>query len=200
MRFSAAKPVAVLYFTLENKFYSFVANIHRERPNEPGLRVYEVEVRQRGPETYVGRLDGAAMIFGETVNEVLESAIEFAKNSAINAFNNTIERREYLDKLRQMHEPKKRKLTPPTFIPVRLPDHRPQKKRVLDYMQLTGQIDPIVAWEKLGVFHLDRVIRELIKDHDIERNIVPVRNSFDERIEVPVYRYFGALRHDREPK
>ena len=63
-----------------------------------------------------------------------------------------------------------------------------QVQRVHDYLRGKGSINPMTAWNKLGVYRLSAVIFELRKQgHDIVTEEVKIRNTFDEDCRVAKY-------------
>ncbi len=70
-----------------------------------------------------------------------------------------------------------------------------QQGRLLTYLREHKTIQPLVAWERLGIYRLAAVIHRLRKDgHDIVTEEIDVKNTFGERVRVARYR----LRRPRE--
>ena len=65
-----------------------------------------------------------------------------------------------------------------------------QNYRLLDYLEQHGSIDPLRAWEILGIYRLAARINELRKmGEDIKTNMITVHNRFGEDIRVALYTY-----------
>ena len=65
-----------------------------------------------------------------------------------------------------------------------------QKRRVMRHLERYGKIDPIKAWNTLGVYRLAAVICELRKDGvEIETTDKDVKNRYGEKCTVAEYVY-----------
>jgi hypothetical protein len=63
-----------------------------------------------------------------------------------------------------------------------------QKQRLLEHLQLYGNIDPLEGWFALGIYRLSAVIFILKKDgHNIVTERKIVKNRFGEECEVANY-------------
>lgn len=64
-----------------------------------------------------------------------------------------------------------------------------QCERVLEWLQERGDLDPMTAWQELGVYRLGARIFDLRKaGHNIERQLKDVSNRFGETCRVAYYR------------
>jgi len=65
-----------------------------------------------------------------------------------------------------------------------------QDERLLDYLKDNGRIDPLQAWQELGIYRLSAVIFNLRKKgHNIISNRKNVKNRFGEVCRVADYRW-----------
>jgi hypothetical protein len=63
-----------------------------------------------------------------------------------------------------------------------------QAGRVLDWLQNRGDLDPMTAWNELGIYRLGARIFDLRKEgHAIERRMKDVSNRFGETCHVACY-------------
>ena len=64
-----------------------------------------------------------------------------------------------------------------------------QCERLLSYLELNGQIDPLEAWEQLGCYRLSARIKDLKNHgHNIITEHKTVLNRFNEGCRVALYR------------
>jgi hypothetical protein len=64
-----------------------------------------------------------------------------------------------------------------------------QTDRLLEYLQTHRAIDPMTAWDKLGIYRLGARVHDLRKaGHNIESSRVAVDNRFGEQCHVARYR------------
>lgn len=64
-----------------------------------------------------------------------------------------------------------------------------QDQRLLDYLKLNKEIDPLQAWQELGIYRLAACIFNLRKQgHNIISNRKKVQNRFGENCNVARYR------------
>lgn len=64
-----------------------------------------------------------------------------------------------------------------------------QQERVLDWLKLRGDLDPMTAWHELGIYRLGARIFDLRKDGwNIERRMKDVSNRFGETCRVACYK------------
>jgi len=64
-----------------------------------------------------------------------------------------------------------------------------QTERLIDFLKVNGSIDPIQAWEQLGIYRLGaRVFDAKKKGLNIITERKPVLNRFGESCEVGLYR------------
>jgi hypothetical protein len=65
-----------------------------------------------------------------------------------------------------------------------------QKERLLNHLEIFGKINPLEAWEKLGVYRLSDTVYRLRKEgYDIETLDLAVQNQFGEKCVVAEYVY-----------
>ena len=65
-----------------------------------------------------------------------------------------------------------------------------QNNRLLDYLKQHGSIDPLRAWEILGIYRLASRINDLRnRGYDIKTTKIKVHNRFGEDIRVALYTY-----------
>jgi len=65
-----------------------------------------------------------------------------------------------------------------------------QEQRLLDYLRDNNEIDPLQAWQELGIYRLSAVIHRLRKQgHNIISNRKKVQNRFCENCNVARYRW-----------
>mgnify|MGYP006296565215 CR=1 FL=1 len=65
-----------------------------------------------------------------------------------------------------------------------------QNNRLLDYLKQHGSIDPLRAWEILGIYRLAARVNELRKlGEDIKTTRIKVHNRWSEEICVALYTY-----------
>ena len=65
-----------------------------------------------------------------------------------------------------------------------------QNYRLLDYLEQHGSIDPLRAWEILGIYRLAARVNELRKlGEDIKTTRIKVHNRWNEEIWVALYTY-----------
>lgn len=63
-----------------------------------------------------------------------------------------------------------------------------QNERLLDYLKANGAIDPMTAWERLGIYRLASRVHELrISGCKISKTPKKVRNRFGEKCSVLLY-------------
>jgi len=56
-----------------------------------------------------------------------------------------------------------------------------QETRLLEYLKTNYRITPIEAWNELGIYRLSDVVFKLRnKKYEIETELIPVRNRFNE--------------------
>ena len=64
-----------------------------------------------------------------------------------------------------------------------------QNERLLEYLKQHREIDPMTAWEKLGIYRLGARVFDLRKaGHDISSDRKAVENRFGEECKVALYR------------
>lgn len=64
-----------------------------------------------------------------------------------------------------------------------------QTERLLTYLKEHPSIDPMTAWERLGIYRLGARVFDLRKEgHPISRDMVEVANRFGEPCRVARYR------------
>lgn len=70
-------------------------------------------------------------------------------------------------------------------------DHKPsQNKRILEYMETHGSINPLEAWRFCGVYRLSARISDLrARGHAIKSERVTVKNQYDEDCRVASYSF-----------
>lgn len=67
-----------------------------------------------------------------------------------------------------------------------------QKQRTIDYLTRYHKLNPIKAWQSLGIYRLSDVILKLRREgYEIETDEVIVKNKFGENCKVAEYRYYG---------
>lgn len=67
-----------------------------------------------------------------------------------------------------------------------------QKERLLEHFKTVGNINPLEAWQQLGIYRLSSTVLELRKDgHEIETDLTEVKNRFGEKCRVANYIYKG---------
>jgi Helix-turn-helix domain len=65
-----------------------------------------------------------------------------------------------------------------------------QKERLLNYLKQHHTINPLEAWQHLGIYRLAAVVLLLRKDgHDIETKKTEVKNQFGEVCHVATYAF-----------
>ncbi len=65
-----------------------------------------------------------------------------------------------------------------------------QDQRLLDYLRDNHHIDPLQAWQELGIYRLSACIHRLRKQgHNIISNRKRVQNRFGENLNVADYRW-----------
>ena len=65
-----------------------------------------------------------------------------------------------------------------------------QNNRLLEYLEQHGSIDPLRAWEILGIYRLAARVNELRKlGEDIKTTRIKVHNRWSEEIWVALYTY-----------
>ncbi len=65
-----------------------------------------------------------------------------------------------------------------------------QDERLLDYLKDNGRIDPLQAWQELGIYRLSACIHRLRNQGwDIKTKRKVVNNKFDESCVVALYEY-----------
>lgn len=65
-----------------------------------------------------------------------------------------------------------------------------QKERLLHYLKINHEIDPLQAWTQLGIYRLSAVVHDLKKDgHNIKTERKQVKNRFGEDCSVGKYVY-----------
>jgi hypothetical protein len=77
----------------------------------------------------------------------------------------------------------------------------PQCSRLLTYLQEQGPINPMQAWERLGIYRLGARVFDLREaGHKIDRDLVEVSNRFGELCRVARYELKGecdeAIHHN----
>lgn len=73
---------------------------------------------------------------------------------------------------------------------------RGQKKRLLEYLQKHGTIDPLEAWMRLSIYRLSDVIMRLREDYDIRTDMIPFTNEYGEKGRYGRYVYVGEKNPD----
>ena len=64
-----------------------------------------------------------------------------------------------------------------------------QNARLLAYLRVHREIDPLTAWRELGIYRLGARIYDLREaGHSIESDRIPVENQFGEECRVARYR------------
>ena len=64
-----------------------------------------------------------------------------------------------------------------------------QCERILKYMRVFGSINPMQAWDVLGVYRLASRISDLRKDgYNISRRMVNGKNKYGEKVSYAEYR------------
>ncbi len=68
-----------------------------------------------------------------------------------------------------------------------------QRDRLLDYLKAHGRIDPLSAWQEIGIYRLAPRVLELRQaGHSIAKETVEVRNRYGESCRVACYRLVEA--------
>lgn len=68
---------------------------------------------------------------------------------------------------------------------------RGQKRRLLEYLQKHGTIEPLEAWTRLSIYRLSDVIMRLREDYDIRTEMVHFTNKYGEKGSFGRYVYVG---------
>lgn len=64
-----------------------------------------------------------------------------------------------------------------------------QEQRLIDYLNNHTDINPLQAWQELGIYRLSAVVFKLkSKGHNIITNRIAVKNRFGEKCRVASYR------------
>ena len=63
-----------------------------------------------------------------------------------------------------------------------------QAERLLYYLKNYGEINPLLAWSKLGIYRLSARINELKKSWNIVTETCVVENRFGEKCRVACYK------------
>lgn len=67
-----------------------------------------------------------------------------------------------------------------------------QNNRLLEYLKEHRSIDPLRAWEILGIYRLSARIFDLrLQGHNITSTKLEIHNRFNEKIKVALYVYHG---------
>lgn len=67
-----------------------------------------------------------------------------------------------------------------------------QKQRLLDYLKRYGSVNPLEAWQELGIYRLSDTVLKLRKDgYQIETTRMDVKNRFNEKCHVAKYIFRG---------
>lgn len=66
-----------------------------------------------------------------------------------------------------------------------------QKRRLLEYLQTHGEINPLEALFSLSIYRLSEVVRNLREEYDIETVMIPHTNKYGEKGRYGKYVYKG---------
>lgn len=68
----------------------------------------------------------------------------------------------------------------------------PQQKRLLKHLKQHKSINPLEAWEKLGIYRLSAVIFKLREHFEIKTEVQNSLNKFQEKVQFAKYIFKGA--------
>lgn len=70
-----------------------------------------------------------------------------------------------------------------------------QKRRLLEYLQTHGEINPIEALSRLSIYRLSEVVRKLREEYVIETVMIPHTNKYGEKGSYGKYVYKGQKKN-----